>query len=42
MRDVPFEWWLWALTAACVLGLGSIRIVEAFRPEVDLDTSSSS
>jgi hypothetical protein len=42
MRDVPFEWWLWALTAACVLGLGAIRIAEAFRPEGDLDTSSSS
>jgi hypothetical protein len=42
IRDVPFEWWLWALTAACVLGLGAIRVVEAFRPEIDPSTSSSS
>jgi hypothetical protein len=38
-RDVPFDWWIWVITGAYLIGLGSVRIVEIFRPSASFRAS---
>jgi hypothetical protein len=39
-NDVPFEWWIWAITGAYLVGLGSVHILEIFRPRASFRASA--